>query len=440
MRRNVLLVCLDTLRADALAPWAEGAPLMPELSAEMARGVVFRNATATAPWTAPSVASILSGLLPSSHGVRELGSDLSLVPAVTTLAEVLGRYGWTPAACTGGGFVGPDRGMLQGFHRTMVPFSFGGAADLLLANPAQMPGAAPWFLFLHTYEAHDPYDAAPVRPGLPPRRPTPLDLASIDREAEADGGRSLVRRFLVEPQVRTPLFETARGAERMRIVMRWLEAGYRKDPEGPALVKEARAAYDRGLARLDRSLAGYLRDAEAQGLLRDTFVVIVADHGEGFGEHGTLHHGRRLYEELVHVPLSIRGPGLPEGKVVDGSVSAADILPTILDLAGLPVPKGVEGRSMREVIEGGPGRPVSSEERRTRFETGLPLDDDLLAVRDGRFTWIGTRDRKTGTRSEESFDRSLDPREETPLPEGDPAAWPPAFLEAVHEARERLRK
>ena len=93
----------------------------------------------------------------------------------------------------------------------------------------QMPGPAPWFLFLHTYEAHDPYEHAPARPGLPPKRPPTLDLAAIDREAVADGGRSLVRRFLLEPQVRTALFESARGSDRMHVVMQWFEEGYRKD-------------------------------------------------------------------------------------------------------------------------------------------------------------------------------------------------------------------
>ena len=433
--KNVLLICLDTLRADALAPWAKGAPLMPLLSQEMARGVVFRNATATAPWTAPSVASILTGLLPTSHGAQELSTDLRLVPAVTTLAEILDRQGYRNAAFVGGGWVGPENGMLQGFEHVQSQFSFYRAADLLVSSQRHLSEIAPWFVLIHTYEAHDPYMAPPPRQGKPPPPPAAIDLAAVDAEAEATGNRSLVRRFLLEHETRSAIFETAPGLERMRKVTRWFEEGLRNDPEGPALVKTAREAYDKGLARLDRAMVGYLRDAEAAGLLADAIVAIVGDHGEGFGEHGTLHHGRRVYGELVHVPMSIRGPGLPEGLVVEGSVSTADLVPTLLELAGFPSPDGIDGVSMRPVIAGGPGRPVIAEERRTPMETGTPVDLDLHAVRDARHTWIGTRDRATGRVTEEAYDRSTDPGEERPLPAGDVPGWSPAFLEAVRKAR-----
>ncbi len=433
--KNILLICVDTLRADALAPWAKGAPVMPLLSQEMARGVVFRQATATAPWTAPSVASILTGLVPTSHGAQELSPDLRLVPAVTTLAEILDRQGYRNAAFVGGGWVGPENGMLQGFEHVQTQFSFYRAADLLVSSQRHLAEIAPWFVLIHTYEAHDPYMAPPPREGKPPPPPPPVDLAAVDAEAEATGNRSLVRRFLLEHETRSVIFETAPGLERMRKVTRWFEEGLRKDPEGPAFVKTVHEVYDKGLARLDRALVGYLRDAEATGLLADTIVAIVGDHGEGFGEHDTLHHGRRLYGELIHVPMSIRGPGLPEGVVVDGSVSTADLLPTLLDLAGFPTPDDVDGRSMRAVIAGDAGRPVIAEERRTPRETGTPVDLDLLAVRDARHTWIGTRDRTTGDVREEAYDRAADPGEERPLPPGDAPTWSPAFLEAVRKAR-----
>jgi len=433
--KNVLLICIDTLRADALAPWAKGPPHMPLLSAEMARGVVFRNATATAPWTAPSVASILTGLLPSSHGAQELSADLRLVPAVATLGEMLGRQGYRVAAFTGGGWVSPENGMLQGTEHVQTRFSFRAGATLLVESQRRLKELAPWFVLLHTFEAHDPYMAPPPWMGRAPTALVEVDLAAVDAEAEATGNRSLVRRFLLEHATRSAIFDTAPGMERMRKVIRWFEEGYRNDPEGPELVKVAREAYEKGLARLDKAMIDYLRDAEVAGLLADTFVAIVGDHGEGFGEHGTLHHGRRVYGELVHVPMSIRGPGLPENLVVDGSVSTMDLVPTLLELCGLPTPEGIDGISLLPVIAGGPGRPVIAEERRTPIETGLPQDHDLLAVRDARHTWIGTRDRGTGQITEEAYDRSTDPGEEHPLPAGDVPTWSPAFLEAVRKAR-----
>ena len=355
--KNVLLICVDTLRADALAPWAKGPPHMPLLSREMARGVVFRNATSTSPWTAPSVASILTGLLPSSHGAQELSSDLRLVPAVATLGEMLDRQGYRVAAFTGGGWVGTENGMLQGFEHVQTRFSFRAGATLLVESQQRLKELAPWFVLLHTFEAHDPYLAPPPWMGRAPPAAAEVDLAAVDAEAEATGNRSLVRRFLLEHATRSAIFETAPGMERMRKVTRWFEEGYRKDPEGPALVRTAREAYEKGLARLDRAMTDYLRDAEAAGLLADTFVAIVGDHGEGFGEHGTLHHGRRVYEELVHVPMSIRGPGLPEGLVVDGSVSTADLVPTLLELVRPPDARGHRRRLAPARDRGRPGSP-----------------------------------------------------------------------------------
>src|SRR5439155_21483738 len=104
------------------------------------------------------------------------------------------------------------------------------------------------------------------------------------------------RRFLLDWRTRPVLFETARSGPRMTRLLRYLDSGVGKDPEGPALVAEVRAGYEAGVRRLDDALGDYLDDLERAGLLADTVVVITSDHGEAFGEHGMLHHGRRLWD------------------------------------------------------------------------------------------------------------------------------------------------
>lgn len=443
-RPLIVLVCLDTVRADALAPWANGTPAMPETSEWLAGATtIFRDAHAAAPWTAPSVASLLTGLLPSEHGLREFDDQIKLVSAVPTVAEMLARAGATCGAFTGGGWVRDSNGVLQGFADAVAPFSFGAGAQTLVGNHRMLKarGAGSYFLFLHTYEAHDPYGAPPARLGASPAPPTEglaaAELAAIDAEAAADGGRSLVRRFLLDPASRATVFETAAGGRRADVVRRWFEHVPEGDPKAAELLTEARRGYEAGLRRLDHAVATYLKGADDAHVFDDAIVIFCSDHGEGFGEHGAMHHGRRLYEELTHVPLAIRAPGWPRGKVIDGPCSLLDVAPTILDLCGLPAAKGHEGRSLASMVRGAERAPrlAVSEERRTPAETGLPGDVTLVSVRDSKTTWIGTRDRRTGELTAEAFDRESDPHEVHPL---DPKAALPRASEALRRRVEAL--
>jgi arylsulfatase A-like enzyme len=444
-RRNLLLICLDTLRSDALSTFGGAPGVMPRTARFLETGVAFTQAASTAPWTAPSVASLLTGLLPSRHGAREFREDLRLLDAVPTLAEILGKRGWVTRAYTGGGWVSDANGMLQGFRRARHPFSFGAMRDPLVDLQAEIVGE-PWFFFLHTYEAHDPYGAPPLSPGAewPSRE---VDLAAVDRATDDAGERALARLFLTDAGARRPVFEGPRGLERQQRVQRWFERGYARDPEGPAFAAEMRAAYEAGARRLDDALGAYLEAAEARGLLEDTVVVLVSDHGEGFGEHGTMHHGRRLYDELIRVPLWIRAPGWRRARY-DASVSLADVVPTALDLLGLPVPETTDGRSLVEPVEAflagldadgasrvePAGRPALSEERRNEAETGIPGDESLVSVRDERWKLVLVRDLATGLVRQERYDLAADPGETRPLA-ADPEGWSPAFREAVRRLR-----
>ncbi len=191
-RLDVIWVCLDTVRADAFGPWSKGTVAMPETSAWLdAHAVAFTQASSPAPWTAPAVASLLTGLLPSAHGARELSDRLTLVPAVTTVAEILAAQGWFTVAYTGGGWVAAGNGMLQGFREPMSPFSFAGEGEAVVRVFEASRAYRPRFLFFHTYEAHDPYLAPPARlnaPALP--SPPSISPRSTARPPSTAVGRS----------------------------------------------------------------------------------------------------------------------------------------------------------------------------------------------------------------------------------------------------------
>jgi hypothetical protein len=434
-RLDVLWIVLDTVRADAFAPSPDGRPLLAETAAWLAANTVaFTQASSPAPWTGPAVASILTGLVPSRHGARELSETFTLAGAVATAPEILGAQGWQTVAYTGGGWVAAENGVLQGVASPLSPFSFAGAGAELAQVFEQLHATSPWFILLHTYEAHDPYMAAPARPGPTPPPPR-VDLAAIDREAAGDGGRSLARRFFLDGATREVVFGTAFGGPRKAAVTRWFEHGFRADPQGPAFAAEIAAVYAQGLRRLDRALAAFLRSAARIGALDNAVLVVTADHGEGFGEHGTLHHGRRLYDELVHVPLFVRAPGWTPGRVVATSCSTLDLLPTVLDLVGLPPAADLDGRSLAPLVDGAAGRPVVAEERRTGVETGGDDDALLVSVRDEARKWILTIDRRDGRRSTEAYDLRADPGETRPLADDVVAAWPQAFRDAIDAAR-----
>ena len=319
---NVLVLVIDTVRADRCSFNGYGRATTPRLE-ELARdAVVYRNAYAPAGWTAPVHASLFTGLRPEHHGLV-WGNRIYLRDGVETLAERLSASGWSTGAFSGNMLVSPDYGMAQGFgwFQMMLepPYprtdeTHERALDFMkLARR----GRRPFLVFVNDFQPHTPY-APPesfaqrfVSPDAPP--------ADVARERRLDTARSV--RYLFDPSAIPP--------EAMAI---------RSD------------LYDAEIASLDDAIGRFLDDAKAAGLLDNTIVVILSDHGEHFGERGHVEHFASLYRPILHVPLIIRAPGrLDGGRTVDDVVRIEDVFPTILDLCGLETPDGIDGETLLTV-------------------------------------------------------------------------------------------
>lgn len=302
--RNLVLVSLDTLRGDRLGAVGYRRPTSPEIDKRLAaQGTVFTHAYSTYPGTGGSHAAILTGLYPCAV-VPDLAQPIHA--QATTLAEALRAAGYETGAFTEDGYVIAAHGFARGFETFVEATSAlvtepTGHADQTFARAIDWVRArrAPWFAFLHTYQVHYPYD------------PLPGYLEKVLARGETDTSDS--------------------------------------------------ARYDAEIRYTDELLGKFLAGLDDLGVAQNTVVVVLSDHGEQFGEHGLLQHGNSLYDELLHVPLIVRAPGLvPAGLRVDMPVDMTDVMPTVLDLLALPPARWTNGRSLVPLLRGGslPDRPL----------------------------------------------------------------------------------
>ncbi len=290
--RNLLLVTIDTLRADRVGCYGYAGARTPNLDRLAAEGVRFENAIASVPITLPSHASLLTGLYPASHGVQMNGRQ-RLPEEIPTLPELLGtripRRGAVVASASLDSVFGLDRGFMD-YDDQMPPvpqdnWLFLGerrAAEVArLAKQWLADTEEPFFLWVHWFDPHAPYDAPPP----------------------------------------------------------WNER--LADP------------YDAEVATADEALGSVLEELRSTGALERTLVVVAGDHGESLGEHGEPTHGLFLYDTTVRVPLLFRYPaGLPAGRVVSGQTRLIDVMPTVLDLWGIDAPAGIHGTSLVPMLAG----------------------------------------------------------------------------------------
>lgn len=429
-KQNLIVILLDTVRRDAVGLGDEPGRQMPGLRALAKRGVAFRQAATSAPWTIPTVASVLTGLNPTEHNCRDDGPAPKLLESIVTYAEALRTsFGYQTAAFSDvPWYRGSSWSLLQGFGagsagqglklRPKNPLESGfwlhGGDEILKPWIAKRDKDRPFFLFLHTYDAHDPYGEANHPPANlrfirdPVFQREQMDAIGDTRELDA---ADVLRLNLTSHPGRRVLFRQ-RGASVGRISARYAWEGYRKNPR-PEYAANLAAKYFAGVRWTDEGLAKLIPFLESEGLLEDTLLVIFSDHGEAFGEHGLIGHGRQLEDELVHVPMVMLGPGpFSTPTVVDASVGVIDILPTFFDWIGAPDLARTRGRSLLPVIAGtSPGHAVTTQARVIPEMTGTDAKRILESVRDAGWKYIVEYDLNLGSISERLYDLRTDPKE-----------------------------
>lgn len=336
-RPNVLLYVIDTLRADRLGCYGhqppEG-PVSPRIDAFAADGVLFEETSAQSSWTRASMATIMTGFRPSRHGV-ETRRD-ALPPQALTLAELLSANGYRTAGVITNGNAGANFGLAQGFDSFELLHGPGHglpagvevvnqrARQLLDSQLADR--SRPFFLYLHTMEPHAPYVIKERLPG---------DLQDLELEPG-------VIEALQERGVRIG------GPTDFGSVL-WVQALFhRLLPADAETGAELGLAYDAAIRHNDRYFGELLTELEKRGLLEQTVVVLLSDHGEELFDHGSWSHGLTLYEEQLRVPFIMRFPGerAPRGVRSQRRARQVDVLPTLLDYLSLPTPPDLDGSSL----------------------------------------------------------------------------------------------
>ncbi|QDU84358.1 Choline-sulfatase [Planctomycetes bacterium Pla163] len=319
---DVLLISIDTLRADRLGCYGHERPTSPTIDALAARGVRFTEAYAPDCGTAQSHATLFTGTLPAAHGVYNApGTRMRVInPKLTTVIEVAKTAGYQTVVHTEGGQLqrgmGFDRGAdsavfrSKGMRRTMEEFQ----EVLDFAKPDE-----PLFAFFHTYEVHAPY--------LPPR--TYDGERFHGRFTEGLEGGTYAERYETVVRGKSRSTEDARN---------FLEPFEGRTAENDAWLA---ALYDEGVAFMDHLLADVLADWDRRRGLENTLVVLVSDHGEELGESGRFGHPLGLGTELTHIPFIVAGPGVESG-TVDGPVGLRAVVGTILEHLGLSRPAHME--------------------------------------------------------------------------------------------------
>jgi arylsulfatase A-like enzyme len=343
-RPNVVIFLVDTLRADAVGCLGGGAAKTPTIDRIAAEGALFVRCLSQAPWTKVSVPSILTSLYPTTNGVV---SPLAKLPDdATTIAEAFHAAGYRTAAFFTNPFLGAATNLRQGFDAVweakdllgdrMGPRSNSGTSALV--NEKALPwiesalhgsDRRPFFVVVHSMDPHEEYCPAPPWGAL---------FVEPARESEWHSQWAKLKALDAHPAIN-----------------RRSRADFAKlgiDSEKYAAT--ARGLYQACVAFDDREIGRVVDRLRDSGALDRTIVVVTSDHGEEFLEHGYTSHGHSLYDEMIHVPLAIRAPRVAPRRI-DARVASLDVMPTLLELADVPFPKGMQGQSLAPLLLGKEG-------------------------------------------------------------------------------------
>ncbi len=347
--RGVILLLADTLRADHLEVYGYTRPTAPELTRLASEGAVFEDCISQASWTKVSVASILTSLYPTSHGISRITDWLP--GSGVTLAEVYRDAGYATLSLLSNPLPGRLSALHQGFEEVHERESLSlppgqstsktarGYVDRLLPW-LEAHRDVPFFVFLHVLDPHTPYQTYP-----------PYDKLWGDPAHRAEYNRQLqlVSEYVQDPARRFLGIPTREELEKAGI-------------DAQKFVAYEIDLYDSSIRAMDAEIARLMEGLSSIGLEDDTLIAVISDHGEEFLEHGKLRHGQTLYGEMTNVPLIIWGSGRVPTAVVSETVQSIDLMPTLLELSSLPLPEGIQGQSLVPLLQGG----ASSSEWRRR--------------------------------------------------------------------------
>jgi len=383
---NILLVSFDAMRARETSLYNPSLDTTPNLKKFAEGAVVFDNAIAPSSWTLPSTLAIFTGLYPSRHGVTNKltvpdGKDATLAAETTTLPQLLKKAGYTLAAFTGDAGVSARFGYGRDFEVFVDDLKFG-------SFDHSMPLAEAWlennkdkkfFMFLHGYDCHGQHDPA--------------------------GGYQ--RTYAKDYKGKLQGDKVEQGKFRELALKHKLDDGKSLEPhlnESEFSKADARfylALYQEKIRLADEKFAKFLKKMDALGLTDKTIFVLVADHGEEFMEHGNIDHGPTLYQEMIHVPLVIKIPGMAP-KRIETRVSTLDALPTVLAWLGIQMPANLDGLSLLPLMEGQP-----MPDRKVLSETDYRLYSHKRAYLKDNYKLIVSLDNNR----RELYDLKADPEE-----------------------------
>jgi len=308
---GIILISLDTLRADHLGVYGYHRNTSPSIDAFSRESIVFEHAVAQASWTLPSHMSIMTSLYPSFHGVYGMTKNKYLSSKHVTLAELLREGGYRTAAFTDGGWMHPAFGFHQGFD-VYDGKQKEGIAKILpkVKKWLDENRSNPFFLFVHCLDIHAPYDPPP-----------PYNTIFHD-------------------------FTYTGKLENI------LAASEKKTQLNDEDIRHFVALYDGGIRYTDEKIGEFLSYLRESGLEDQSVIIIISDHGEEFMEHGGLLHEQLYYRPNLQIPLIMRIPDYPRKETrVNELVQSIDLLPTILEISGLPPHPEAQGKSVLPLIK-----------------------------------------------------------------------------------------
>jgi choline-sulfatase len=317
-RPNVILIVVDAMRPDHLGCYGYGRPTSPNIDSLAAEGVLFTNAISHAPWTKGSFSCMLTSLYPFQHGA--VGWESVLSESLVTLPELLQERGYHTMALLSIATLSGRYQVMQGIQEIREPrLAASGTAKLtaedLTEEAIELIGkcSGPFFTIIHYYDAHEPY--------CPPEEYIRMVLTESDiSELEDLEGRTVSSGTMAQ-EVR----------RRQAIIL-----------------------YDAGIRYVDDQIGKILTYLDRKGLTEETLLIVTADHGEAFGEHGVWAHAVDLHDEAIRVPLILRSARQYRGGIkIDVQTGHVDLLPSIAELAGAVDQQHREGLSLRELIEKG---------------------------------------------------------------------------------------